>query len=415
MDLLTNISHTASMFDINNIYNTRELKRFYLPTKILIGQNARNILFEILPQQSKGVSLLIVVDHYFKQDNFIKNILDYKFASLVCKVVVEREPDYSFINKQIKSLPKKVDYIIAVGGGSTIDTAKAILAHKKYGTSRQIGYGSNRFIKELPVKQAPVFIALPTTAGSGSEVSRYYLIFDEKSKKKIVNRSWSVCPSFTILDPYFLNKASVKLLIYGSFDAFVHLWETYICRYERSAINDMFALEGITIILSIIPSLFVKTKLSVDQLLKLQYCAMLGGIALSNTRTGIIHDAGEALSAQTSLSHPETLFIFFENAIRQYYGKIRGKESLLISRLNSISKCADIATVKDIILLWKKLFKQHGLEEQIRNKTKMNKINIRDIVDQIMSDKVLINKESPVKLNRDKVVNLVKRSLQDYT
>jgi alcohol dehydrogenase class IV len=391
---------------MNNYYNTAFIKRFHTPNYLLWGNDTKELLFEIVPNVG---DIILVIDRVFLDDSYIKKIInDYRVLIIIC----QSEPDTKFINKQILRMPKKLSTCIAIGGGSTIDTAKALIAQNLYNEYRQIGYGKNRYIADRNKIAPPLFVALPTTAGTGSEVSRYWLIKDHETGEKLVSRSWQIVPTYSLLDPYFLRTASLELLCLCAFDAFIHLWETFICRYEGSYFTEIMALEGITRIMCGIEQLQYQNFFPENILMDFQVAAAFGGIALSNTRTGIIHDAGEALSAQIKLSHPETLYVFLEKSIEQYYYEILKKDKRLITRLKSVGM--NYKSIIDIVAFWKSTFQRLGIEVNIKNKLCNAMINIHEITQKIMQDTVLVTKESPLILTEKMVDKLVKGSLSHF-
>jgi len=393
------------MLNINNFYNTKDIKRFYQPTKIFFGKNSKSLIFDLCV---KNKIILLLVTKSFSKDPFIKQINKaYKNTVLL---LLHGEPKTSFINETLNNIPKKIDYIIAIGGGSVIDSAKAIYAKKIYGSYKRLGYGEKRFIKPITNHHKITLIALPTTAGSGSEVSRYYLISDEKTKEKTVSRSWLICPEYAILDPYFLKKASKKILILGAFDAFIHLLETYISRFEQSMFTDILILDGIPRILKTMDKILLNIKLNDDDYLNLQFASTLAGISISNVRTGFIHDVGEAISAETDLSHPETLFVFFESIMNLYDHRFFKKKILLINKLNK--EQIKLKSFKDIGVFWRKVFERENLITNIKNKLNSSRINKDFILMKVMSDKVLVTKESPVKLNEKNIKLIISKSLK---
>ena len=135
---------------------------------------------------------------------------------------------------------------------------------------------------------------------------------------------------------------------------------------------------------------------------------------MSNVRTGIIHDAGESLSSYAPVSHSESLYIFFREAIAQYAEAIKDRTSILIQRLKNCKYCQDIDTIEHIIRFWESVFSCHGIEGIIREKVVNAKINSRKIVNSIMHDDVLINKESPINLSEEKVNKLVEKSISRF-
>ena len=390
--------------DVEKFFNTVEIKRFFSPTRIFLGEGARNIVFDLIDHRESGI---LVIDKFFIEDPYVvefKKLFEFSIKNFI---IVNTEPTSNFIELELSKIVESVSYVVAIGGGSTIDTAKAIIA--------KLGYGNWR-VKDIPYNSfAPKLYVLPTTAGSGSEVGRYYVIFNSLTGEKESNRSWALAPNYALADIYFLKKADIRLLILCAFDAFIQLWEPFICRYERSLFNDMLALEGISKILESMYIIQKSAEVTNSLLIDLQYCSLLSGISESNVRTGIIHDAGEAVSAYTKLSHPETLIIFFEEAINQYHNEVRDREEMLIARLKCCKTNLKIYSIEDIVQFWKKLFEKNNIYENIRKEIVSRRIDLNRITERIMNDKVLTSKESPLilteKLVREFVVNSLNKLL----
>ena len=120
----------------------------------------------------------------------------------------------------------------------------------------------------------------------------------------------------------------------------------------------------------------------------------------------------------TDLSHAETLFVFFRDAIEQYLEFIRDREKQLISHLRLVPAFADFVSLEDVIRWWEVLFAKVGLDSRIRDSiVKLNPslATVRDHVFQrIYSDKVWITKESPLTLDEKAIRELIDRSLARF-
>jgi len=394
------------MNNFNNFFNTKEIKRFYSPTKIFFGKDSRKLLFDLCQDRK----ILLVVTKSFSKDPLIKNLR--KANPELTLLEIHGEPNTNFIDEKLKKIPNNIDCIVAIGGGSAIDSAKAIYAKKIFGIYKQLGYGKTKNVEPIVNRSKITFIALPTSAGSGSEVSRYYLIFDSKTKEKTVSRSWSICPEYAILDPYFLYNAPKKVLILGAFDAFVHLFETCICRYEQSILNDMLILEGIPKILKAMNKILKSHNLDENDLINLQLAATLGGISLSNVRTGLMHDMGEALSATTNLNHPETLFVFFESIMNYYNNSLFDKKKILLNKLKQEN--IKLVSLEKLGIFWKKILEKEHLISSIKEKLPIAKIDKKFILTKTLADKVLLSKESPVGLRKKDIINLINKSFKRF-
>ena len=388
--------------DVEKFFNTVEIKRFFSPTRIFLGEGARNIVFDLIDHRESGI---LVIDKFFIEDPYVvefKKLFEFSIKNFI---IVNTEPTSNFIELELSKIVESVSYVVAIGGGSTIDTAKAIIA--------KLGYGNCR-VRDIPYNNfAPKLYVLPTTAGSGSEVSRYYIIFNSSTGEKESYRSWSLAPNYALADVYFLRKADIRLLILCAFDAFIQLWEPFICHYERSIFNDMLVLEGIS---KILESMFIirkSTEITKSLLIDLQYSSILSGISVSNVRAGIIHDAGEAISAYTKLSHPETLIIFFEEAMNRYHNEIKDREEMLIARLKCCKTNLKCYSMIDIVQFWKELFEKNKIYENIRKEIMSKRIDLNKVIERIMNDKVLTAKESPLVLTEKLVRDFVLNSLNN--
>jgi alcohol dehydrogenase class IV len=175
--------------------------------------------------------------------------------------------------------------------------------------------------------------------------------------------------------------------------------------------NDILAMDSIGRIVGSLGK-FVKTKVIDEEILKnLQYGATLGGLALSNVRTGLLHDAGESLSSQISISHPETMVIFFNESLILYGKAIKEHLEILSQTMERYYENNGFDRVVYIMIFWDKLFEEFSIKEDIGNRLKDIFIDRNLISEKIMKDSVLVNKESPIILTRDIVDKFIVKSL----
>lgn len=163
-------------------------------------------------------------------------------------VLASNEPNLNQLNKVSNELNHFMpDWIVAIGGGSVIDSAKILWA--KY---EHIGISPEQlakpfFLKEMGAKAK--FIAIPTTAGTGSEVSSSAVYFQsDNNKKKIFLISHELIPSIVIMDPQLMNFLSENTKISGLLDAISHAVEGYVSPYANDVIRDYSALALMLII-----------------------------------------------------------------------------------------------------------------------------------------------------------------------
>jgi alcohol dehydrogenase class IV len=392
------------VFSLSNFYNTDGLKRHCQRTCLLQGRDSRRLLHEMFDAAPGGV---LVIDQAMVDDPFIAEFSGRSPG--VHHITVSGEPTTDGVDACLRRLPGKLDWIVAFGGGSTIDTAKALVAHTLFGQYRRVGYGELRHAGDTVAARALRFVAVPTTAGSGSETSRYYLVSDSSTGEKLVSRTWLVCPEFAVLDSYFLAGAPVAVIVASAFDAFVHLWETLICRLEASPMVDMLSLEGMALILSAVTRAVDAKGGDVGALEDLQRAAAMGGIALSNVRSGLMHTAGEALAAAVPLPHALTLMVFFTAAIESYRGAVRDQERRLLHRLEETT-AGRFGSMEEVVAFWRQLFERTGLTSRIREAVVRCKPDSSAVVGKILADVVLVGKENPTPLDRGRIEAFVERA-----
>ncbi|HVO85380.1 MAG TPA: iron-containing alcohol dehydrogenase [Syntrophobacteria bacterium] len=402
--------------NIETLFNTSEIKRFHFPGKLLWGQHCRKRLFELVARQGR---IAIFVDAYFANHDFTHELRQRYRDHLAIERLVSSMPMTDQIDRAVEALGSAPDVMIALGGGSTIDSAKAVLAHFLYGTYDGVGMGVRR---GMPVQEGavkPLFVSLPTTAGTGAEASRYYVAYDSRTRRKVHGKSWRLIADWILLDAVFLSAIPLATLVSSAFDAFVHYLESFLCRMERSWFGDMLSLDGMVRILDALDRFVYWNKRDESTLLQLLYAATLGGMAISNIRTGNIHEAAGALLEHTELTHSETLFVFFRAAYEQYRAVITDREELLMKRLREARPDLVLERLDDVIVWWERTYETCGLTDHIRaslaRSTAPPEILRRQIFERLNGDRVWITKESPLPLDDVLTYDFIDSSLKRFT
>jgi 4-hydroxybutyrate dehydrogenase len=203
------------------------------------------------------------------------------------------------------------DSILAIGGGSPIDAAKGILLmvnHK--GKLSQYYRGAS---DPLPITdEMPPFIAVPTTAGTGSETSRGAIITDETNRKRSIGSQY-LLPKSVILDPALTQKMPPKLTAYTGLDALSHNLEAIVVdRY--APICDAFAIEGLKLVSRSLVNAYREgsdRKARMDMMM----ASTMGSLAFMKG-LGVIHSLAHQLSTQCDVPHGAACGIMIPHAIR---------------------------------------------------------------------------------------------------
>ena len=202
------------------------------------------------------------------------------------------------INEAISIIKKKkIDFVIGLGGGSAIDAAKAIAVGINFKNIESIiGKNISDDLKCLPI------VAIPTTAGTGSEVSKGSIITDIKKNFKSGIRGNNLFPKIAIIDPTFSLTMSDDLLAETGFDAFTHLFESYLAK-KSNPITENFSEKGLSIIIKYLP-ISLKEKKNLIAKEKVCLAALMGGINVANASSCLPHRLQQAMGSVREVAHP---------------------------------------------------------------------------------------------------------------
>jgi alcohol dehydrogenase class IV len=260
-------------------------------TRTRVGREARRLGF---------TRVLVVSDPFHEQSGRIDEIVHWlNAAGLEASVYsgVTAEPDTEMVEcgaEQFRA--DNCDGIVALGGGSPIDTAKTIsVLAANGGTVRQ--YMGTDTVPERGV----AVIAIPTTAGTGSEATRVVVIADSETKLKMSGRSHAYRPNVAILD-YRLTMSMPKALTAAAgVDALTHAIEAYVSR-QANDVSDLFARSAARLIWNSIRRARCDGS-DVDARQDMLLGSYQAGIAFSNASVGLVHSMSEPLGACFHVPH----------------------------------------------------------------------------------------------------------------
>lgn len=401
--------------DLELFFNTPSAKRFAYPGTVLWGDGCRERALDLMKDDSR---VALWVDARFAQLEFVNEVRAVLGARLRFERVVDGMPRTAEVDAAIDAGAGDADVVLALGGGSTIDAAKAVIAQCLFHTYDGVGMGDLRGLKPLTDSRKPLFVCLPTTAGTGAEASRYYVVYDSITGAKVHGKSWRLLADWVLLDPYFLEESPPALLVASAFDAFTHCWESFLCKGERSWFNEMLSVEGICRILDALQALVRRGDCRVSRRLELMYAATVGGMAISNVRTGDMHEAAGALLQHTALTHPQSLFVFFRATVEHHRPSIGDREELLLPQIRLRTRRLGVRDLESLLGWWERLFEETGLQAEIN--AQLGRVALppgeleRRICERVHEDRVWVDKEGPVPLRDDDIGRLVNGSLERF-
>ena len=214
-----------------------------------------------------------------------------------------------------------------------------------------------------------------------------------------------------LLDPAFLREAPLGLLVESAYDAFVHLFESAVCRYEASLLGRNLSAHGLATLLPALDAVLRGDRRD-EPRLALLYAATLGGIAISNVRTGNVHEAAGALLERTRLTHPQTLRVFFRAALSQYRHAVADRERELMAAIRA--RMPELCSFDDVLGLWDSAFAASGADEAIARELAavQDWAEVRQhVFRRVAADRVWVDKESPVPLDETAIAAFVDHGL----
>ncbi|AXI02997.1 iron-containing alcohol dehydrogenase [Aquirhabdus parva] len=274
---------------------------FFCPVKVVAGHMAlEHIPFELAALGAKRP--MIITDKGVRVNNLLVPIeaafIDAE--SVISAIFDEVPPDSSLQTVRAAAQlyrENNCDAIIAVGGGSVIDTSKGVNILVSEGGDDLLKYSGAH---NLPRPLKPFFV-VPTTAGTGSEVTAVAVISDTEKSIKMPFASYYLMPNAAVLDPRMTQTLPPHITAMTAMDALTHAVEAYTC-LAHNPISDAYATAAIKKISENLIFVLDNPK-DANGRLELAQASTMAGIAFSNSMVGLVHSIGHATGAVAHLPH----------------------------------------------------------------------------------------------------------------
>ena len=270
---------------------------FLVPKHILVGEGALEKAVSIWA--AEGKKALIVADPTMVQlGNTGKVAETLKKAGLDSVVYsdITGEPTDKMIDAGLSLYKAEgCDCLVAVGGGSALDSMKAIGALAANG-----GKITDYMGKEI-TGQIPPMTAIPTTAGTGSEATQFTIINDTEHNVKMLLKGSVLIPDLAIVDPQFTLSAPKKITASTGMDAFTHAAEAYTSK-KATKMSDTFALSAIRRIVTYLPAAY-QDGTNVEAREEMAIAALEAGIAFNNASVTVVHGMSRPIGALFHVPH----------------------------------------------------------------------------------------------------------------
>lgn len=293
-----------------------------LQPKMIKGEHALLDLVDVLREKHLTRYMIVTTPGFIKRgtlqsffDALNQNDIQYSIFH-----DVKPDPDISDVEKLKEMYIKDgCQALIAIGGGSVIDCSKAALAcvqMKKLDVTTVLHTGRVS-------KQLPLLIAVPTTAGTGSEVTAGAVITDPIQKRKYALSHLFLIPKYTVLDASLLTTLPAKMTAYTGMDALTHAIEAYINHFNNRKTNE-YALEAIESIFQYLILSF-EDRSNIQYRLELLEASYKAGVAITNNYIGYVHAIAHGIGGMYHLQHGMINAIILPIVLEEYGDTITKK------------------------------------------------------------------------------------------
>ncbi len=360
---------------------------FHLPTELLLGDGV--VIKNADKLARLGQRALIVAGRSADKNGALSDVcaaLDEKGVAHARVMGPKPNPDLPDVQRIVDAgRDFKADFIVAIGGGSPIDASKvsAALLAQALNTAD---------LERRPLKDAALpIVAVPTTAGTGTEANTYSIITTENPKRKKTFLTPAMAPRLGLLDPKYTYSLDAVQSASTAIDALAHLIEGYV-REGYTQISEMLALEGLSHIAKCKDALLNKTY-DAEARASLLYASMIGGIMLAHFRTIAPHQMGYTLTNFRDMPHGQACGVL----LASFLGKMRhGCEDRIQKALGALGM-SDLGEFKAFIA---KVLPPHG--EYTREE-------LESYVEACAED--AFSKPNPVEMDREMLLSIFVESL----
>lgn len=293
-----------------------------LPSSIYFRRGSLPIALEELSDKKRA---LIVTDKYLFNNGYCDETLKIlKAQGLETEVFyeVEADPTLAIVKQGVKVAHSfKPDVIIALGGGSPMDAAKIMWVLYEHPTVDFTDLAlrfmdiRKRIYKFPKLGVKAQLVAIPTTSGTGSEVTPFAVVTDEKTGMKYPIADYQLTPNMAIVDPDLVMNMPKSLTAFGGIDAVTHALEAYVS-VMANEFSDGQALQALDLLFKYLPDSYHLGAAAPVAREKVHNAATIAGIAFANAFLGVCHSMAHKLGAEFHLSHGLANALLISNVIR---------------------------------------------------------------------------------------------------
>ena len=314
-------------------------QEFFNPVRSVFGAGSLSSLPTLLAGR-KAVVVTFPEARRFGVVDRLESLLGDRLAGVIDQVLPN--PDVAELGPLYESFWRDhrgaEEVLVAVGGGSAIDTAKALM----------VGTASGRFDELVGALEAGTpftpahlkqLIAVPTTAGTGSEVTPWATIWDRRAQRKHSLHLAQTWPTLAIVDPELMLSLPASVTLQSGLDALSHALES-IWNVNANAISDTFAVAAAQEIFDTLPRL-MQSPGDIDLRGRMALAALKAGMAFSNTRTALAHAISYEMTLRHGLPHGIACSFPLPMVLRRAIGHDPARDAVLARALGPLDEAPE--------------------------------------------------------------------------
>lgn len=380
---------------------------WYFPTRIVCREKLIDEVGTIIRDVGKR-ALLLTGQKSMERLGYVERVIEslkkedidtYHYKG------IPAEPEIKDLTELIELVRRnKYDFIIALGGGSVIDSAKAAAVATNH-PGKLVDYlRSKKYGNQITKATLPI-VAIPSTSGSGSETSCYAVLNNEEEEIKDVISSHYIYPAVCIIDPEIPANAPESVKLSSGVDVLAHAVESYISK-KASDMVASFSIQAIDIVFRYLP-IVLKEKENIEAHAKMAIASAMTGISIALGGTVVGHATAHAWGASSNITHGVAVGALLQWVIKINKDAAQDKLAYLADVLLLTTEgMAKHEKVEKVIMFLKDFYKRINFDmTSLRNFVK--NIDIKNTAAIAMKQPVILNNPYPVK--EEDIENELKR------
>ena len=313
----------SHLLNIKTVAERREnMLWFRIPPKVYFKSGALPVAIRELAGKRRAFIITDKPLYDLGVTNTLEQALDEIGLKYDIFYDVEPDPSLETVQRGLELINTfQPDVIIAMGGGSPMDAAKIIWLLYEHpeiefeGLAMRFMDIRKRVYELPPLGDKAILVAIPTTSGTGSEVTPFAVVTDRRTDIKYPLADYALTPTMAIVDPELVLNMPKKLTAYGGIDALTHALEAFVSVLASEYTNGL-ALEAIRLIFKYLPSAYKNGANDPKAREKMHYAATIAGMAFANGFLGICHSMAHQLGATFHVPHGLANALMISHVIR---------------------------------------------------------------------------------------------------